>query len=407
MRIYSLLLVPIVAVCTSGQAGQTATFKASAKKPQFVYVGNIGDDSVSVFSIKNNGTLKPVEPRVTSPICGMPSLLTTGGHILLVGGEFTNACNPSELGGGTVYLYPIRPSGKLGPVSIAYLNDVESIALDRAGRLAFSSGATLNPHDEVASINGWNVTHGDLDTSLPGSPTNFFDFQTGNGLLPDGIAVSGNSKFLYATFDKYSDYNRVGDGLIGVLSLLLDGGIGSFVHHPVAGCRGPKISGQGPSAPLLTVTLKSKTVVYYPCVKGAGVNVPGTPVIGLTAIDSSTGKITKVYNAFLPPSRIPLVPVAVDPSGKWLAASNGLEKIDMLAINQTSGTLSELPHHIFNLGATSVAFDHRARFLYAAQTNMNVVAAFAFNPQIGVVKLPELGKQSTGPSPVAVTVARP
>lgn len=398
MSISSVLLKAALLLYTFTQLINATT------KPQFVYVGNAGDDSISVFVVTSNGTLKPLEPSVASPLCGMPSLLATAGHVLLAGGEYTAVCSGPDLGGATVYVYPIQLSGKLGTVSVSYLNDVESIAVDQSGKLAFASGASFNPHAEAASINGWNVSKGNLDT-LPSSPTNFFNFETGNGFLPSGLAVSPNAKFLYATFSKYSNYNNVGDGQLGVLSLLLDGGIGSFVNNPVPGCKGAKISGGGNQ--VATVTLKSKIVIYQSCLKGAAVNIAGTPVIGLTVINPSTGRIEKTYEAFLPPSKTSLVPITVDPTGHWLAASNGEGKIDVLAIDQSTGRLSEPPHHMFNVDANGVAFDHTGRFLYAAQTKNNVVAAFGFDSQTGNVNLPSLGKQGTGPAPTVVVVAQP
>lgn len=413
MRINSALLKAALLFFVFSQLSYAAT------KPQFVYVGNIGDDTVSVFAVNSNGTLKPLEPRVASPMCGQPTLLATGHHILLVGGEYTGVCSGPDLGGGVVYLYPILPSGKLGTASPSYLNDVEAIALSAWGRLAFSSGATLNPHSEADSITGWYAaSQGNLNTMLPGSPTNFFDFQTGDGYLPGGLAVSPTTKFLFATFSKYSNYNDVGNGLIGVFSLLLDGGIGNFVNKPTPGCVGTNVSGGGS---LLMATLKSTIVLYQSCSKGAGVNVVGMPVIGMAVVNSSTGKIEKVYDAFVPSSGVGLYPVAIDYSNKWLAASDGKGKIYMLAINQSTGKLSELPNHAFNVDANtvnppfapqianSVAFDHTGKFLYVAQTNnnKNVVAAFAFDAKTGTVKLPALGAQGTGPSPTSVVVAEP
>lgn len=401
MSIYSALWKAALLIPAVSQLANAAT------KPQFVYVGNTGDDTVSVFAIKSDGTLKPLEPRVASPMCGQPSLLATGHHILLVGGEFTGACNTTgELGGATVYLYPILSSGKLGTVSSSYVDDVEAIALSAWGRLAFSSGASLNPHSPAASITGWYAaSQNNLNTMLPGSPTNFFNFQSGDGLLPLALAVSPTTKFLFATFSKYSKYNDVGDGQLGVLSLLLDGGIGSFVNKRVSGCIGPKISGGGTQ--LATLSLKSRIVVYQPCVKGAAVNVAGTSVIGFSAINPSSGKIEKTYDAFLPPSGTGLVPLTIDPTGHWLAASNGAGKIDILAIDQSTGALSEPAHHIFNVDANNVAFDHTGKFLYAAQTSKSVVAAFSFDSKTGTVKLPALGIQGTGPAPTPVVVAEP
>lgn len=145
------------------------------------------------------------------------------------------------------------------------------------------------------------------------------------------------------------------------------------------------------------------------------------PVIGMAVVNSSTGKIEKVYDAFVPSSGVGLYPVAIDYSNKWLAASDGKGKIYMLAINQSTGKLSELPNHAFNVDANtvnppfapqianSVAFDHTGKFLYVAQTNnnKNVVAAFAFDAKTGTVKLPALGAQGTGPSPTSVVVAEP
>lgn len=414
MRIYSAFLKAALLFFVFSPSAYAAT------KSQFVYVGNVGDDTVSVFSISSNGTLKPLEPRVASPMCGQPTLLATGHHILLVGGEYTAVCSGPDLGGGMVYLYPILSSGKLGSASPSYLNDVEAIALSAWGRLAFSSGATLNPHSEASSIAGWYAASQDnLNTMLPGSPTNVFDFQTGDGYLPGGLAVSPTTKFLFATFSKYSNYNDVGDGLVGVFSLLVDGGIGGFVNNPVPGCVGTKITGGGNS--LLMATLKSTIVLYESCSKGAGLNVVGTSVIGRAVVNSSTGEIEKVYEAFVPPSGVGLYPVAVDYSSQWMAASDGKGEIHMLSIDQSTGKLSELPNHAFNVGANtvnsqfapnianSVAFDHTGKFLYVAQANngKNAVAAFAFDSETGTVKLPALGTRGTGPAPTSVVVAEP
>jgi Lactonase, 7-bladed beta-propeller len=228
----------------------------------------------------------------------------------------------------------------------------------------------------------------------------FFNSQTGTGYLPYALQVAANDHFLYAIFSRYSDFNRTGEGRLGVMSLLSDGGLGSFIAAPIAGCKGIGVTGvSGPT--LAVVTLKSETVAYQTCLKGSA------NVIGLSTINTLSGTILKTYNAFLPPSGTSLVPIAIDPTGKWLAASNGFGKIDILAINQTSGTLSEPPHHIFGVSANSVAFDHTGKFLYAAQTSKKAVAAYAFNPTTGVITLPALGTQGTGPSPSVVVVAQP
>ena len=381
----------------------TAAFSQtnSVIKPQFVYVGNAGDTSISVFAVNSNGTLRPLEPRLLAPMCGTPTYLATAGKVLLASGDYTAVCNPGQLGGALVYLYPIQLSGKLGTVSQAYENDVEDATLDKLGRLAFTSAASFNPHAFQVSISGWNVSGGDLKTSLPGSPyMSFFNSTTGTGYLPYGLRVSGNDRFLYGIFSKYSAFSQTGQGLLGVMSLLSDGGLDSFIAPPVAACKGVGISGV--SGPLLAVVkLKSVTVAYQSCLKGSSY------VIGLSIINTFTGRITKIYNAFLPPSGTSLIPVAVGSAGKWLAASNGSGKIEVLAINQSSGILSELPHHIFNLGANSVAFDHTGKFLYAAQTGKKAVAAYAFNSTTGMVTLPALGSQGTGPSPTVVVVAQP
>ncbi len=395
MSIYSALLLGMIFLTDA--LGQTN----DASTPQYVYVGSAGDTSISIFAVNSNGTLKRLQPRLLAPMCGTPTYLATAGNVLLAAGDYTAVCNTGELGGALVYVYPIQPSGKLGTVSQAYENDVEEVTLDKLGRLAFASAASFNPHAFQVDISGWNVSESNLNTSLPGSPyMSFFDSTTGTGYLPYGLRVAANDRFLYGIFSRYSDFNPTGQGLLGVMSLLSDGGLGSFIAPPRAGCKGEGISGV--SGPLLAVVrLKSVTVAYQSCLKVS------TKVIGLSTINTSTGMITKTYNAFLPPSGTSLIPVAVDATGKWLAASNGSGEIDVLAINQSSGTLSELPHHIFNVGANSVAFDHTGKFLYAAQTDKNAVAAYAFNSTTGMVALPALGSQGTGPSPTVVVVARP
>src|ERR1700730_67407 len=149
MSSYSALLLR--AVLITAAFGQTNT----VTKPQFVYVGNAGDTSISVFAVNSNGTLKPLEPRLLAPMCGTPTYLATAGKVLLAAGDYTGACNSGELGGALIYLYPMLASGKLGTVSQAYENDVEDATLDNAGRLAFTSAASFNPHAFQVSINGW------------------------------------------------------------------------------------------------------------------------------------------------------------------------------------------------------------------------------------------------------------
>src|SRR5215471_373532 len=228
-----------------------------ANSPQYVYVGNAGDTSISVFAVNSNGTLKPLEPRVISPMCGTPTYLSTAGKVLLAAGDYTPACNPGELGGALIYLYPILSSGKLGAVAQAFENDVEDAALGKTAKLAFTSAASFNPHAFQVSINGWNVSKGNLKTSLPGSPyTFFFNSQTGDGYLPYALQVAASDEFLYGVFSSYSGFNQTGAGLLGVMTLLSDGGIGSFVGKPAMGCKGSGVTGvSGPS--LLVVKLKS------------------------------------------------------------------------------------------------------------------------------------------------------
>src|ERR1700751_4483302 len=101
MRSNVLLLFTMLLVVVPFQAG-------AGTNSEFVYVGNSGDTSISVFKVNANGTLKPLEPRVISPICGMPTYLATAGKALLAAGNYTDVCNQSaELGGALIYLYPI------------------------------------------------------------------------------------------------------------------------------------------------------------------------------------------------------------------------------------------------------------------------------------------------------------
>jgi hypothetical protein len=120
MRIYSALAARLISTIP----------QTNAPKPHFVYEGNEGDESVAVFAISSNGSLKPLEPSLHSALA-RPNAnpACDRGEVLLVGGEYTSVCNPAELGGGAVYLYPILSSAKLEAVSVSYLNDVESVAL--------------------------------------------------------------------------------------------------------------------------------------------------------------------------------------------------------------------------------------------------------------------------------------
>jgi len=372
----------------------------AAAGQQYVYVGNAGNTSISEFAVNSDGNLKTLG-RVISPICGTPTYLSTAGRVLLAAGNYTPTCNSGELGGALIYLYPILSSGTLGAVSQAFENDVGDAVLDKTGRLAFTSAASFNPHAFQVSINGWNVSKNNLKTPLPGSPyAFFFNSQTGDGYLPYALQVATKDDYLYGVFSGYSGYNETQAGLLGVMTLLPDGGVGTFVAKPAVGCKGSGVTGV--SGPLLVLAnLKSGTATYQPCLSGT------KNVVGVSIINSSTGIVTKTYNAFEPPSGMSVAPIAVDPSGRWLVASNGKGKIDILAINQANGSLTEPPRHIFSVGASSVAFNHTNKFLYAAQTSKNRVAVYAFNPETGSITLPALGTQLSGPSPTVVVVAQP
>jgi 6-phosphogluconolactonase len=101
---------------------------------------------------------------------------------------------------------------------------------------------------------------------------------------------------------------------------------------------------------------------YYP----NGFGQPALNQLAVFSIDSATGALSAVPGNPFSTMISPLGFMTIDPTGKFLYASNPLEKeVAAFSINATSGTLTAVPGSPFSLGGnpTSVAIDSSGEFL--------------------------------------------
>jgi DNA-binding beta-propeller fold protein YncE len=134
-------------------------------------------------------------------------------------------------------------------------------------------------------------------------------------------------------------------------------------------------------------------------------------------IDQATGNISST-NGFSEPQGGGLaVGLAVDPSGKWLAATDIMNNnVHILAINPANGGLTESQSLIFptGTGPSAVVFDSTGKFLYVLNGGLgsvgagsNNISAYAFDASTGMLTAVSGSPYNVGQLPTAIVIAQP
>jgi DNA-binding beta-propeller fold protein YncE len=216
---------------------------------------------------------------------------------------------------------------------------------------------------------------------LPNSPTVYGD-PLNNPLTPDQLKMDPGGQFLYATFYPSNFATDYGD--FGVVTINQDGTAGAFASgSPAPSCY---VAGD-----LAIAKEASSTFVYESC---ADVNSDTTFNIDAFAVDSKGALKT------LPPysgaSGAMATGLAVDPSGKWLAALDvNNDQLLLLNIDPTTGSLTLAAGHTFPTGhrPNSAAFDKSGKFLFVSNGDYpwyltggsNDLSVYSFDPASGSV----------------------
>jgi len=351
-----------------GAAAVTTVAVVCANVGRFLYTANLGDYSISAFSIDattgaltaiagspyagalkasyvtveptgrflyaldhENGSLGVAAPGIDvysigaggalSVITGSPFPTDAGAISMTIhpSGKFAYTANVNSM---SVSAYTLDTmTGVVGPVTGSPFpggSSPFSVATDASGKFAY----TANSGGGDVSAYVIDAATGAL--TLTGSP-----FKAGSGSESIGIAPSG--KFAYVANNASNDVSAFTvNANTGVL--------GAIPGSPFA-------AGSNPAAAVID---PSGTYLYVANANGGG--VAGS--VSAYTIDASTGTLKSVAGSPFPTDTLS-VAIAIDPSGKFIYVANGdppANNISAFVINPNTGALTAVPGSPFAAG---------------------------------------------------------
>jgi 6-phosphogluconolactonase (cycloisomerase 2 family) len=162
-------------------------------------------------------------------------------------------------------------------------------------------------------------------------------------------------------------------------------------------------------------------MVFEPSKRFAYVANGGTATLSVLAVNGTNGALTLAATV---PTVVSVASLAMDPVGRFLYVSSPQDQVRAYSINQTDGTLSEVPGMPFALGgvARELQVDPTGRFLYVANETLGALNAFAIDqttgalsalpgspftalPSVGGIEIDPAGERVYGVSRVAGAIA--
>ena len=357
---------------TVASAAVTTVAVVCANIGRFVYVANLGDHSLSAYTIdattgalkavagspyagsikasyvaaeptgrflyaldNGNGSLGIAAPAIDvfsidgttgglTPVTGSPFATDAGGFAMAIdpSGRFAYTANVNSM---SVSAYALDgTTGAVAPVAgspFAGGAFPESIAIEASGGFAY----TANNGGDVSAYTV-DATSGAL-TAVAGSP-----FKAGSG--PASVSLTPSGKFAYVANNVSND----------VSAFAIDASSGALA--PLAG--GPYAAGLNPIGSAVD---PSGTFLFVANANGGG--TPGANTVSAYVIDADSGALTAVPGSPYTTDTLS-VAVAVDPSGKFLYVTNGdppANNISAFAIDANTGALTPVPGSPFAAGA--------------------------------------------------------
>ncbi|HEY3739946.1 MAG TPA: beta-propeller fold lactonase family protein, partial [Bryobacteraceae bacterium] len=314
---------------------------------QVLYVGNVGDDTISAFVIdESSGLLTELLPRVAST--GSPTSITV--HPSGLYAYATNSGN-AALGalGPSLTQFSIDPgTGALTQVSFVPLqpgSSPQAVVVDPSGNFAFVA------HQGANYVTAFSIdpATGAL-TPVAGSP-----FAMPQG--PTSIVMHPNGKFAYVS--------AAGAGVIAAYSYDSTGALTPLSGSPFAARNNIVWMTMDPAGKFLyAVERQDNAVLVY-------------------SVDPDSGALTQVG------SRVAAGPgvtgVAVNPAGNYLYVSTaGNGGVTVFSIDPTGALTNTGSVGAIN-GANAAILDPSGQYLYVPGPQANAVAALAIDPSSGVV----------------------
>lgn len=313
---------------------------------QFVYIPNIAENTISLFSIGANGFLTPLStPSIASGQVPAAAGITPNGKFVYVANAFDNTISGFSVNSGTGLLTSLGPAVPTGMIPIA-------LAIDPSGKFLYVANANDN------SLSAFTINGGTgALTSIAGSPVN-------TGITPVSARVDAKGRLLVVA-------NFNGNTVTTFAINAATGALSGAVTIP-AGVN-PVDAAMDLSGRFLFVANNGSSNISAFAIAPVG----GLSVIAGAPFPSDAG-----------PSAI-----SVDPSGQFLyVGSESTRAVTGYAINSTTGVLTRgttvhtrgIPNALTMFGGSAEA-TYTPRFAYVSNEGSNNVSAFDVNPITGAL----------------------
>ncbi len=359
----------------ANSAPDTVTITASLLSARFAFLGNVNDNTISVYLVDaTTGQLQ--HHGYVAAVADISS--ETGPEGLTVDplSRFLYAIN----GDGSIAGFAVDATmGSLTPIPGSPFSGLPfpqgqgrlAITTDPAGRFAYVTDAS-------AAVFGFSVdaTTGVL-SPIPGSP---FPTET----APSSVTVDPTGRFLYVA-------NAGSNNVSGFMIDATTGALTSIPGSPFATRDSPSSLVVDPSARFAYIAVQNFILGYtINDTTGALTELPGSPFVNT---DGATS-------------------VAVEPSGRFAYVLD-LGFLSTYAIDATTGTLAQIPNSsVPAASGEPVVVDPSGRFLYVPDRGANTVLHFLIDTTTGIAStaspvrtrdMPVGMALSRGTAPVTIT----
>jgi YD repeat-containing protein len=413
----------------------------SSTVPRFAFVANTTDDTISLYTVNAATGQLSANGYVVEAAGSKPTAvaLDPASKFLFVANSGTNNVAVYVVAASNGTITSVAGS----PFSAGFRPN--SVIVDPSANFVY----VVNSRDNTVSGFAFDSVSGAL-TAVPGSP-----FPVGTG--PNSAAVDGTGQFLYVTnsidgtisaFTISSNSGALtpvtgapfpaGTGPLGVMIdpsnkfvLVANGQASggppvSQLFRPNSGkdrsttsatrrSTGPKViaaaysrieensgasRGPGPAG----LALAADPLVFALPQSGGGIGT--NKGVSVFAIDRVSGALTPVPGSPFVTAGTSPNSVAVDPSDKFVFATDATGGLSVFTISASSGVLSLLPGSPYttNFSSTSVVVDPSGLFVYVTDNGSDDLTVFGIDPSTG--GLISLGHFPARNGPAAIAISK-
>jgi 6-phosphogluconolactonase (cycloisomerase 2 family) len=357
------VLLALTACALLFGCGDTSSDKVStAEAPQYIYVANNGNGTISAFSLDaGNGALTELDGSPFASAPGASKLVADpGGHFLYVVSDSSNKVYGHKIDPATGELSDAADS----PFSVA--PSPKALKVDPSGSYLYIVHAAAT---KVISFYEIDAANGDL-TQIPGSPVN----PGGTGAL--ALTIHPGGHYLYAA-------DMASNSIYGYAIHTGSGSLAKLLGSPFAAGTQPKDLAADPTGRFIFASDDDAAVrsLYVGSVSGdLGATTPDPITVG------------------------PAVTLAAGPTGEYLYAAGGTDLHAMTI--RGDGVLENLQTQAAGTDLAGIALDASGVFLYATDNAADVVLGFSLKESGNLPVVLSTSPVPVGPSPMGIAAVQ-